>query len=183
MAGHCALPSSFMNHCWILIGMMGAGKSSVGRALAELSGREFLDTDIMLQNRLGRPIPQIFQVYGEDAFRDHETSILRSLEPKPAVLSTGGGIVMREANWAEMRRLGLTIYLKASPETLITRLEASKKKRPLLQVEEWPERVRDLLGRREALYEQADVTVELDSADVQTGAQLILDKLSELHDC
>jgi shikimate kinase len=169
-----------MDHCWILIGMMGAGKSSVGRALAELSGREFLDTDLMLQHRLGRPIPQIFQVYGEDAFRDHETSILRALQPKSAVLSTGGGIVLREANWTEMRRLGLTIYLKAAPETLIDRLEASKKKRPLLQVEEWPDRVRELLDRRAALYEQADVTVELDSEDVQTGAQLILDKLGEL---
>jgi shikimate kinase len=169
-----------MDHCWILIGMMGAGKSSVGRALAELSGREFLDTDLMLQNRLGRPIPQIFQVYGEDAFRDHETSILRSLQPTPAILSTGGGIVLREANWVEMRRLGLTIYLKAAPEILIARLEASKKKRPLLQVEEWPERVRELLERRAALYEKADVTVELDTEDVQTGARLILDNLSEL---
>lgn len=160
--------------------MMGAGKSSVGRALAELSGREFLDTDLMLQNRLGRPIPQIFHVYGEDAFRDHETSILRSLEPKAAILSTGGGIVLREANWAEMRRLGLIIYLKSTPETLINRLEVSKKKRPLLQVEEWPDRVRDLLELRAPLYEQADVTIELDSQDVQTGARFILDKLSEL---
>jgi len=146
--------------------MMGAGKSSVGRALSELGGREFWDTDLMLQNRLGRPISQIFQVYGEDAFRDHETSILRSLEPGDAVISTGGGIVLRDANWEEMRRLGTTIYLEASPETLIARLESSKKKRPLLQVEEWPERLRELLGKREPLYKQADVTVLLDGLDV-----------------
>src|SRR5690349_9612051 len=112
-----------MERCWILVGMMGAGKSSVGRALAEASGRPFLDTDLMLQNRLGRPITQIFQVYGEETFRDHETSILRSLEPHPAIVSTGGGIVIREANWSEMKRLGLVIYLKARPETLISRLE------------------------------------------------------------
>ncbi len=158
--------------------MMGAGKSSVGRAIAELTGREFVDTDLILQHRLGRPIPQIFQIYGEDAFRDHETNILRGLEPHFAILSTGGGIVTREANWVEMKRLGLVIYLKSKPETLIARLEASKKRRPLLQVESWPETVRELLERRNPLYEQADITVELDEVDVMAAARVVLDKLS-----
>jgi shikimate kinase len=172
--GNRALPSLFMSRCWILVGMMGAGKSSVGRALSELGNREFWDTDLMLQNRLGRPISQIFQVYGEEAFRDHETSILRSLEPGEAVLSTGGGIVVREANWDEMQRLGTTIYLEASPETLISRLEASKKKRPLLQVENWPDRLRELLSKREPLYQKADVRVSLDGLDVVAAAEQIL---------
>lgn len=157
--------------------MMGAGKSSVGRALAEASGRPFLDTDLLLQNRLGRPITQIFQVYGEETFRDHETSILRSIDPHAAILSTGGGIVMREANWEEMRRLGLVIYLKARPETLIARLESSKKKRPLLLVEEWPERVRNLLSQREREYEKADLVVDMDDVDVNKAAELIMDAL------
>jgi len=157
--------------------MMGAGKSSVGRALAEASGRPFLDTDLLLQHRLGRPITQIFQVYGEETFRDHETSILRSIDPHSAILSTGGGIVMREANWEEMRRLGLVIYLKARPETLIARLEASKKKRPLLLVEEWPERVKSLLALREEAYERADLVVNMDDVDVVEAAELIMDAL------
>lgn len=169
-----------MERCWILIGMMGAGKSSVGRALAEKSGREFIDTDLLLQNRLGRPIPQIFQVYGEDAFRDHETSILKSLEPGPSILSTGGGIVTREANWAELQRLGITIYLKSKPETLIARLAVSKKKRPLLQVDEWETRLCDLLTRREPYYERADLVVELDLDDVQSAADRVLAKIQEL---
>lgn len=162
-----------MDRCWILIGMMGAGKSSVGRALAALTEREFIDTDLLLQSRLGRPIPQLFQIYGEGAFRDHETSILRSLNPGKFVLSTGGGIVTREASWKELRRLGTTVYLRSSVESLISRLEASKKKRPLLQVEDWPERVRKLLSERESLYEQADVVVDLDGLDVQSGAELV----------
>ena len=115
-----------MERCWILLGMMGAGKSSVGRALAELSGREFVDTDILLQHRFGRPVHQIFEVYGEDAFRHHETSVLRSLEPSSIVLATGGGIVTRESNWSELGRLGATIYLNAGLSTLLSRLEASK---------------------------------------------------------
>jgi shikimate kinase len=171
-----------MDRAWILVGMMGAGKSSIGRELAVLSGRTFIDTDLLLQHRLGRAIPQIFQIYGEDAFRDHETSVLRSLQPEAAVLSTGGGIVVREANWTEMRRLGTTIYLKSSADALIARLDASKKKRPLLQVENWQQRVRDLLSKREELYERADITVQLDGANVATGAEQVLAalKLREL---
>ena len=160
--------------------MMGAGKSSIGRALAELSTREFVDTDLLIQTRLGRPIPQLFQIYGEEAFRDHETSILRGLERRPVVLSTGGGIVVREANWDEMRRLGTVIYLKSTAEKIIERLEASKKKRPLLQVEEWPERVKELLAKREPMYSKADLTIELDGDDVRSGAARVFAALGEL---
>ena len=154
--------------------MMGAGKSSVGRALAELSGREFMDTDLLLQHRFGRPVHQIFDVYGEDAFRQHETSILKSIEPCFAVLATGGGIVMRDANWTQLRRIGTTIYLRASTETIIARLNASKKKRPLLMADAWPERVIGLLEKRTPLYEQADILVEVDSDDVVNVAKRVL---------
>lgn len=157
--------------------MMGAGKSSVGRALAELSGREFVDTDILLQHRFGRPVHQIFEVYGEDAFRHHETSVLRSLEPRDAVLATGGGIVMRESNWAELRRLGTTIYLNARMETLVARLEASKKKRPLLMTESWQERITNLLDQRRPFYERADLVVDIETEDIHTIARGILDRL------
>ena len=159
--------------------MMGAGKSSVGRALAAISGREFIDTDLLLQSRLGRPIPQVFQIYGEDAFRDHETSILRSLQPGNSVLSTGGGIVVRESNWAELKRLGTVIYLRSTAEQLIARLEASKKKRPLLQVEEWPERVKHLLEQREPLYLKADLVVDLSGLDVEEAAQHVMEHLEQ----
>jgi shikimate kinase len=168
-----------MERCWILLGMMGAGKSSVGRALAELSGREFLDTDLMLQHRFGRPVHQIFDVYGEDAFRHHETSVLKTIEPSLAVLATGGGIVTRDANWQELRRIGLTIFLNASPETLISRLEVSKKKRPLLMAEAWPDRVRGLLEQRRPLYERADLVVEVDSDDVKNVAARVLAAIEE----
>jgi len=159
--------------------MMGSGKSSVGRTLSELTGRPFLDTDLLLQNKLGRTIPQIFQIYGEDAFRDHENSILRSLEPAGAVLATGGGIVCQEANWEELRRLGTTIYLRASFATLLERLESSKKKRPLLATESWTDRLSSLLDARRALYERADMIVDVDGLSLEDAASKVLAAVSQ----
>lgn len=167
----------FMDRSWILLGMMGAGKSAVGRSLSVLSQREFMDTDQILQVRLGRPIPQLFRIYGETMFRDHETSLLQSLEPKPIVLATGGGIVIRPENFAEIRRLGISIYLRASAETLIDRLEVSKKKRPLLDTENWEGRLREILAARLPLYEQADVVVDVDGLSVEDAAQTVLDAI------
>jgi shikimate kinase len=164
-----------MERCWILIGMMGVGKSAVGRELAARTGRAFMDTDQLLQNRLGRPVSQLFQIYGESTFRDHETSLLRSLEPCDAVLSTGGGIVVREANWPEMKRLGTTLYLKATEQDLIQRLTASKKRRPLLEVENWEERLRNLLREREVCYQKADIVVPLLGEGIEDAADKVLE--------
>jgi len=161
-----------MGKAWILVGMMGAGKSSVGRHLSELSGREFRDTDLLLQNRFGRTISQIFQLYGEATFRAHETSVLQTLEPEPIVLATGGGIVMKPENWAELRRLGITCFLNASASVLHERLEASKKKRPLLETENWEQKVTDLLDARMPLYMQADFTLNVDPDDIAETARL-----------
>jgi shikimate kinase len=166
-----------MERAWILLGMMGAGKSAVGRGLAELSGRPFRDTDILLQHRFGRPVSQIFSIYGEQTFREHETSILRSLEPDAYVLATGGGIVTREENWAELRRIGTTIFLKASPETLIERLELSKKRRPLLETANWQDRATQILESRLPLYEQADIVVCVDGLELSTAPQLVFDAI------
>lgn len=158
--------------------MMGAGKSSVGRYLATQTGRPFIDTDLLIQHRFGRPISQIFQLYGEDAFRDHETSVLKTLDREPSVISTGGGIVLRPENWDEMRRLGTIVYLKAPLQVLLDRLEASKKKRPLLQSEDWAARVEALLEARRPLYEQADLVVEVSDSDIESGGRRLSDLLS-----
>ena len=157
--------------------MMGAGKSSIGRALAELSGRTFVDTDLLLQNRLGRPVSQIFQIYGEGAFRDHETSVLRSLEPGESVISTGGGIILRSENWDEFTRLGVTVFLDARFEILIERLTASKKKRPLLQVDDWEKRTETLLDSRIHLYRQADISVRVDDVELTEAAGRVMDAI------
>jgi shikimate kinase len=163
-----------IEQAWILIGMMGVGKSTVGSILAEQTERVHQDTDRLLTHRLGRPIPQLFQIFGEATFRDHETAILKSLQPGGFVISTGGGIVLREQNWAEMRRLGTTIFLDVPVDVLIDRLERSKKRRPLLQGEGMEDKVRTILEARMPLYEQADVRVNLGDLDARDGAALVL---------
>jgi shikimate kinase len=163
-----------MEKTWILLGMMGAGKSAVGRALAEISGRNFQDTDLLLQNRLGRPISQLFELYGEQAFRDHETKLLSDLQPDSSILATGGGIIIRDENWVHLRRLGHTIYLKAEFSTLRDRLAKSKKRRPLLETEEWEVRLEQLLESRLPIYGRADISVEVDGLEIDEAAQAVL---------
>jgi shikimate kinase len=177
-------PVAFSMHMqtrsWILVGMMGAGKSSVGRELARISERTFADTDQLLQNRFGRPVGKIFDTYGEATFRDHESSILRALEPGPFVVATGGGIVVREENWQELHRLGTTIFLRVSVEQLIERLTVSRKRRPLLEVENWQDRLRDLYDQRMPLYEKAMVTFDVSIDNSAIVAEHLLSRLLEV---
>lgn len=164
-----------MQECaWFLVGMMGAGKTTIGRILSDRTGRPFYDVDRMLVNRLGRPIPQLFSIYGEDTFRGHETSVLRTIPCENCVVSTGGGIVLRPENWEIMRAIGKTIYLRAPLEVLMDRLANSKKKRPLLQVEDPEERIRTILEARTPLYESADIIVDLDRSDAEEGATKVI---------
>lgn len=159
--------------------MMGAGKTTVGRELARLGGREFLDTDAILVQRLCRPIPQLFAIYGEDAFRGHETAVLRSLQPGLAVISTGGGIVTREANWVEMRRLGTTIFLDIDEQVLADRLARSRKRRPLLEFEDWEDRLANLLQARREFYERADVIARFEAEPSSEIARSVFEYLEE----
>lgn len=164
-----------MERTWILVGMMGAGKSSVGRLVAERAERDFNDTDSLLVHRLGRTIPQIFKLYGEQAFRDHETSVLRGLEPGSMVLATGGGTVLRPENWDELRRLGTTVYLNASVPTLVGRLERTRYRRPLLLADDWEDRIAELLEQRQPFYRQADLSVVVDEMSSAETAEKVLE--------
>ncbi|MCW5939753.1 MAG: shikimate kinase [Fimbriimonadaceae bacterium] len=141
----------------ILVGMMGSGKSTVGKRLAELMDVPFSDTDRMLEHLLGRQIPKWFKVYGEAAFRDHESNVLKSLEPGPGVLATGGGIVMRPQNWDEFRRLGRTVFLDVDTAVLKHRLTVTKRKRPLLEAPDWEARFDQIYAERHPIYCQADI--------------------------
>ena len=153
---------------------MGSGKTTVGRTLAALLDVPFKDTDKMLQYKLGRPIHQLFHFYGEDTFRQHETRMLQELELEDCVLSTGGGTVLREENWKELRRLGKTVFLDVDESVLKKRLETAKKRRPLLERADWKDKVSELIVERRELYEKSDIILKLCAEEPEEGADLVL---------
>jgi|CXWL01.1.fsa_nt_gi shikimate kinase len=164
---------------WILVGMMGSGKSSVGRSLAAQSGREFLDTDQLLQHRVARPIKQFFAVYGEDAFRELETRVIQEQQPGLFVLATGGGIVLRDVNWKELKRIGKIVYLRATAETLCKRLVVTRHRRPLLQSDDWESKLANLVVEREPVYMKADIVIDVDDLGIEDAVQAILAKVGQ----
>ena len=151
-----------------LIGLMGAGKTTAGRKLARLLCCEFIDTDHALEKRTGVSINHIFEVEGEHGFRERETKLLAEIAQNRnagAVVSTGGGIILRESNRAMMRKSGTVVYLRASPELLWSRLKGSKKggqARPLLNAPEPKSVIEQLLHERDPLYTaEADFIVDV----------------------
>lgn len=158
----------------VLVGMMGSGKTTVGRTVAARLGIPFKDSDKMLQHILGRPVHQIFQYYGEDAFRQHETRLLQDMAAEDCVLSTGGGTVVRDENWPELKRLGKTVFLDVDVEVLKARLATAKKIRPLLEVPGWENRVSELLAERRPKYERADIVLRLKDEDSEAVAEKVL---------
>ena len=162
-----------------LIGMMGSGKSAVGDALARRMGTyNFLDTDVILERATGMSIPQIFEDEGEAAFRDVEAQVLDSVHAHVrCVISTGGGLVMRNQNWSKLQS-GLVVFLNVEPGVIMKRIEGTD--RPLLQTDNPLETLTNLLEERREKYEQADVTVDV-SADMDL--QMTADKcIRALHD-
>lgn len=158
----------------ILVGMMGSGKSTVGRMLAEETGLPFADTDSLLEVKIGRTISQMFRLYGEETFRGHETAILKGLEPEPGVLATGGGIVLREENWTEIRRLGSSLFLNVNEEILIRRVGESSRKRPMLELENWEDRFRELMAVRRPYYMKADFVIDIETEEFDEVLDRIL---------
>lgn len=144
-----------------LIGMMGAGKSTVGRLLARRCGFEFIDCDRELEARSGVTIATMFELEGEAGFRRREAALIDELTQRSrTVLATGGGAILDEANRRHLRERGLVIYLRASLDEILRRTQKDRA-RPLLQTPDRRGRIAQLLGEREALYEQtAHVVVQ-----------------------
>lgn len=149
----------------VLIGFMGCGKSTVGRALHHRLGYPLVDMDQVIEQRAGKPIPRIFEEDGEGVFRDLEAGVLRELGEAGAprrIISTGGGVVLREENRALLGRLGYVVWLNAPAEVVWERTSKNRN-RPLLQVEDPLERIRALMVEREPLYREA-AHLRLDTA-------------------
>src|SRR5207237_9881107 len=133
----------------VLIGMMGAGKSSAGRCLQRRTGLARIDIDETVATEVGMPIPQIFEQCGEEKFRDAETETLRKLAPdRPVIIVTGGGIVSRPENVDLLKKLGTIVWLTADEETLFERA-SRRNDRPLLQKENPRNIFAELFGKRD----------------------------------
>jgi shikimate kinase len=145
----------------VLVGMMGVGKSSVGRRLAARLGIPFVDADAEIERAAGMSISDIFARHGEADFRSGEARVIaRLLEGGPQVLATGGGAVMNPDTRALIKAKGVSIWLSADFEVLLRRISKRKNERPLLQTADPAATLRALLAEREPIYAQADITVQ-----------------------
>lgn len=162
-----------------LVGMPGSGKSTIGRQLAHRAGVPFIDLDHRLEQHLGTSIRHFFETEGEARFRDEESALLASVSQEPGgmVLSTGGGTVLRPQNREVLRQFGNVLYLRASPEEIYKRVKHDKA-RPLLQVGNPMEKLRELYAQRDPLYrESAHFVIETGRPTVGTLVNMVLMQL------
>ncbi|GAB3356293.1 MULTISPECIES: shikimate kinase [Giesbergeria] len=162
-------------HLLVLVGLPGSGKSTVGRQLARRLGVAFIDSDQVIEQRIGCSIRAFFDREGEENFRDLEESVMDELTaaPEAAVLSTGGGAVLRPANRQCLHERGTVVYLRSSPEEVFRRIRHDKT-RPLLQVANPLEQLRKLYAQRDPLYrETAHYVVETGRPSVATLVNMI----------
>jgi shikimate kinase len=160
----------------VLTGFMGTGKTEVGRELSRVLGWRLIDVDDEIVKTQNMSINEIFNGLGETAFRDMETEMIRKVsQNRNAIISTGGGAVLRQENMDVLRENGVIICLSASPETILERT-SSNSERPLLKVKDPLRKITELLGFRKPFYEKADVTIETDQRTPLNIAEEILER-------
>lgn len=165
-----------------LVGMMGAGKTTIGRGLARMLDREFLDLDHEIEARCGVRVSHIFDIEGESGFRRREQAVLDDCTVRPdIVLATGGGAVLAPENRERLKSRGVVVYLRATPEELYRRV-ARDRSRPLLQTPDPLERIRELVALREPMYEEvADLVVETGHLPVAQVVKALLPLLQDFE--
>ena len=163
-----------------LVGMMGSGKTSTGRPLAERLGYGFVDADAVIEQAAGCGIPEIFDRDGEAGFRSLESQVLSAISQRHSlVVATGGGVVTQPENWGLLHS-GIVIWLDVVPDQLLQRLNADSTVRPLLQTADPEAAVNALLNERRPLYAEADLTVVINEEPPETVADGILQLLPSL---
>lgn len=161
-----------------LIGMMGAGKTTIGKSLASYLDKDFVDSDHEIQLRTGVKIPLIFEIEGEAGFRKRETEVLHDLvKLEDIILATGGGVILSEENRRLLKQNGIVVYLCASIDELLRRTRTDKN-RPLLQTEDQHARLAGLLEQRDALYRNtADIIIDSGKQGVRSLVYKLIRKL------
>lgn len=170
-----------MNGNIFLVGLMGAGKTTVGKLLAKHLGKTFYDSDQEIEKRTGVKIPLIFEIEGEAGFRAREVAVIDDLtQYDEIVLATGGGAVLDQKNREALSQRGTVIYLRASVDDLWHRTRHDKN-RPLLQTHDPHAKLRELFAQRDPLYQEvADIIIDTSKQSVQTLIQQLEQKLAQL---
>lgn len=163
----------------VLIGFMGSGKTAVGRALGRQLKREFVDLDELIVKREGRAITEIFAKSGEACFRQKEIELVKEFSAQGnLIISCGGGVVLAKENLENLKRGGTLVFLKAAPKVILERTRNASQ-RPLLNVAEPEEKIKELLAAREPLYLQADFIVDTSHKSVPEVAQEIIKHIQD----
>ncbi len=164
-----------------LVGFMGAGKTAVGQLLAKKLDRKFIKLDLVIEQKAGKSIPDIFQQDGEIAFRELEIGVTKEVcRKKNAVIACGGGLVLNKINIDRLRESSRIVYLTASPRVILKRVSAEEGQRPLLEVDSPTLTIQELLRFRKPFYERAaDITIDTSKLDINSVAEQIIEKLKE----
>jgi len=172
--------SQLDNRSIVFLGMMGCGKSAIGKMVARKLGLEFVDADAEIELAAGRPVRDIFADYGEEEFRRLEVKVIeRVLSQGQVLLALGGGAFMSEAVREAIARQGLSVWLKADLELLLERVSRRPNKRPLLKQGNPRDILRDLLEKREPVYAHADLHVASVKGTKSEMRDLVLNALDE----
>ncbi len=166
-------PAPSLKRPIVLVGLMGAGKSKIGRQISIDFDIEFIDTDAEIENIAGMSIAAIFDLYGEEKFREIEArEISRLLKGTPAVISTGGGAYMQEKTRAIINQSALSIWLKANPETLAERI-SNTDSRPLLRGKDPVKVLQQLAKERYPLYQEAELVIDTDGLSLAKAIEKV----------
>jgi shikimate kinase len=161
----------------VITGFMGTGKTAVGRELARILEMKLIDVDTEIEDSRDMTINEIFKEFGEPVFREIETAMIKKVSRnKQAIISTGGGAVLKQENIETLRETGIIVCLMASPETILRRTSITND-RPLLHVEDPLKKIRELLDFRKPYYEKADIVISTEGKTPLQIAEEIMEKV------
>ena len=165
----------------VLIGFMGTGKTAVGQLLTNKLGKKFVELDLLIEQKAGKSIPDIFQQDGEIGFRELEIKVAKEAANKQdSVIACGGGIVLNKINVDRLKESAIIVYLTASPGVILKRVANEEGQRPLLEVDNPTLTIREMLSFREPFYERAaDITINTSKLDIDSVAEQIIEKLKD----